>query len=112
VGYARRKFIAAPGTVHAGADGVVDETWWGAVYVATKLDERSGVNFNATETLFGSGFAGSGGHAIGYSASLAYYRQIIAGLAGTAAVGIDGIKQPSLPDIVSASALAGLRYSF
>ena len=54
----------------------------------------------------------SGGRSIGYSASLAYYRQIIAGLAGTAAVGIDGIKQPSLPDIVSASALAGLRYSF
>jgi hypothetical protein len=112
VGYDRRRFIAAPGTVLAAADGVVDETWWAAVYAATKLDERSGMNFNATETLFDSGFAGSGGRSIGYSASLAYYRQIIAGLAGTAAVGIDGIKQPSLPDIVSASALAGLRYSF
>jgi hypothetical protein len=112
VGYDRRRFIAAPGSVLAAADGVVDETWWGAIYVATKLDERSGINFNATETLFGSGFAGGGGRAVGYSASLAYYRQIIAGLAGTAAVGVDGLKQPSLPDIVSASALAGLRYSF
>jgi hypothetical protein len=91
---------------------VVDETWWGAVYVATKIDERSGVSFNATETLFDSGFAGTGGRAVGYSASLAYYRQIIAGLAGTAAIGIDGLSQQTLPDIVSASALAGLRYSF
>jgi hypothetical protein len=91
VGYDRRRFIAAPGSVLAAADGVVDETWWGAIYVATKLDERSGINFNATETLFGSGFAGGGGRAVGYSASLAYYRQIIAGLAGTAAVGVDGL---------------------
>ncbi len=112
LGYDRRRFIAAPGTVLASADGVVDETWWGAVYVSTRLDERSSVHFNATETLFDSGFDGSGGRAIGYSASLAYYRQIIAGLAGTAAVGLDGISQQTLPDIVSASALMGLRYSF
>jgi hypothetical protein len=112
IGYDRRRFIAAPGTVLASANGVTDKTWWGAVYVSTKLDERSGIHFNATETLFDSGFAGSGGREIGYSASLAYYRQIIAGLAGTAAVGVDGLTQQSLPDIVSASALAGLRYSF
>ena len=110
-GYDRRQFIAAPGSVLASADGVVDGTWWGAVYASTRLDARSSVHFNATETLFDSGFA-SGGKSVGYSASLAYYRQIIAGLAGTAAVGLDGISQPSLPDIVSASALAGLRYSF
>ncbi|MGZ3245672.1 MAG: preprotein translocase subunit YajC [Croceibacterium sp.] len=112
VGYDRRKFIAAPSTVLASADGVVDDTWWGAVYVSTKLDARSSIHFNATETLFDSGFDGSGGRAVGYSASLAYYREIIAGLSGTAAAGIDGVTQESLPDIVSASALLGLRYSF
>jgi hypothetical protein len=112
VGYDRRKFIAAPGTVLAMADGVVDETWWGAVYASTKLDERSSVHLNATETISDSGFAGSGGRVIGYSASLAYYRKIIAGLSGTAAIGLDGITQRNLPDIMSASALAGLRYSF
>jgi hypothetical protein len=112
VGYDRRRFIAAPGTVLAAADGVVDETWWGAVFLSTRLDERSSVHFNATETLFDSGFDGSGGRAVGYSASLAYYRQIVGGLAGTAAVGLDGLAQQTLPDIVSASALAGLRYSF
>jgi len=112
VGYDHRKFIAAPGTVIAAANGVVDETWWAAAYASTKLDERSSVTFNATETLFESGFDGSGDRAIGYSASLAYYRRLIAGLTGTAAVGLDGLVQQTLPDIVSASALLGLRYSF
>jgi hypothetical protein len=112
VGYDRRRFIGAPGTVLAGADGVVDETWWAAVYASTKLDERSSVHFNATETIADSGFAGSSGRVIGYSTSLAYYRKIIAGLSATAAVGLDGITQANLPDIMSASALAGLRYSF
>jgi hypothetical protein len=110
-GYDHRQFIAAPGTVMAAANGVVDQTWWGAVYLTSKLDERSGVNFSATETLFDSGFAG-GGRSVGYSSSLAYYRHLIQGLTGTAAVGLDGITRQSLPDTVSASALLGLRYGF
>lgn len=112
VGYDRRKFIAAPGTVIAAADGVVDETWWAAAYATTKLDERSSVTADATADWFDSGFAGTGGKAVGYTASLAYYRRIIAGLSGTAAIGLDGIKQEKLPDIMSASALLGLRYEF
>jgi hypothetical protein len=112
VGYDRRKFIAAPGTVIASADGVVDETYWAAVYGTTKLDARSSVTASASADWFDSGFAGSGGMAVGYSASLAYYRRIIAGLSGTAAVGIDGIRQDNLPDVMSASALVGLRYEY
>jgi hypothetical protein len=112
VGYDHRKFLAAPGTVIAAANGVVDETWWAAAYATTRIDDRSSVTANATAEWFDSGFAGSGGHAVGYTASLAYYRHIIAGLTGTAAVGLDGITQQTLPDIMSASALLGLRYSF
>jgi hypothetical protein len=112
VGYDRRKFIAAPGTIIAAANGVVDETWWAAVYANTKLDARSSISGTATADWFDSGFAGSRGKALGYSASVAYYRHIIAGLSGTAAVGLDGIRQDSLPDIMSASALLGLRYEY
>jgi hypothetical protein len=112
IGYDRRKFIAAPGTVLASADGVVDETWWGSAYLSRELDARSSIHFSATETWLDSGFAASGGRAFAYSATLAYYRHLIAGLSGTAAVGIDGITQQTLPDIVSASALLGLRYGF
>ena len=110
-GYDRRKFIAAPGTVLAAADGVVDETYWAAAYATTRLDRRSTLSGNLQANWFDSGFDG-GGEAIGYSASLAYYRRLIAGLSGTAAVGLDGITHENLADIVSASALLGLRYSF
>lgn len=110
-GYDRRKFIAAPGTVIAAADGVVDENYWTAIYATTKLDQRSSLTGNASANWFDSGF-GAGGRTIGYTASLAYYRQILAGLSGTAAVGLDGITQENLPDFMTASALLGLRYSF
>jgi hypothetical protein len=112
LGYDRRKFIAAPGTVIAAANGVVDETWWAAAFASTKLDARSGVDASASADRFDSGFAGTGGKAVGYTASLAYYRRLIAGLSGTAAIGLDGISQNKLPDIMSASALLGLRYEF
>ena len=111
VGYDRRKFIVAPGTVIASANGVVDETWWASAYASTKLDARSSIDASATAHWFDSGFA-SGGHTLGYSASLAYYRRIVSGLTGTAAVGVDSISEDKLPDVTSASALLGLRYSF
>jgi len=111
VGYDRRKFIAAPGTVIAAADGVVDESYWAAIYASTRLDQRSSLSANATANRFDSGF-GTGGSTIGYTASLAYYRNIIAGLSGTAAVGLDGVSIEDLPDYLSASAMLGLRYSF
>jgi hypothetical protein len=112
VGYDHRKFIAAAGTVLAGAEGAVDATGWGSAYISTEIDARSSLHFSSTETLFDSGFEGGGGRAVGYSASLAYYRHLVAGLTGSAAVGLDGIVQQTLPDIVSASALLGLRYGF
>ena len=112
VGYDRRTFIAAPGTVIAAANGVVDETWWASVYATTKIDSRSSLSGSASADWFDSGFAGSGGKAVGYTASVAYYRHIIAGLSGTAAVGLDGIRQDKLPDLLSASALLGLRYEY
>jgi hypothetical protein len=110
VGYDRRKFIAATGTVLAAANGEVDENYWGAIYARTQLDNRSNLAANAYVNWFDNGLTGD--RALGYSASLAYYRQIIAGLTGTAAVGLDGITQDSLPDVQAASALLGLRYTF
>ena len=110
-GYDRRKFIAAVGTVLADANGVVDEIYWIAAYASKQLDRRSGLSANAGANWFDSGF-NNGGGGMGYSASLAYYRDIIAGLTGTAAIGLDGITRDSLPDFTTASALVGLRYTF
>src|SRR5690606_31433818 len=69
LGYDRRKFIAAAGTVLAPADGIVDETVWLAAYASRRLDERSSVSANLGANWFESGFD-LDGDTIGYSASL------------------------------------------
>ena len=111
VGYDRRKFIAAPGTVLATANGVVDETVWVAGYATQRIDNRSTLSANAYANWFQSGFD-LNADTIGYTASLAYNHQFVGGLSGMAAVGLDGITRQSLPDFATASALVGLRYSF
>lgn len=111
LGYDRRKFIAAAGTVLAPADGVVDETVWLAAYANRRLDERSSVSANLGANWFESGFDPAG-DTIGYSASLSYRRELLRGLSGMAAVGLDGIGRENLPDLMAASALLSLRYSF
>ena len=110
VGYDRRKFIAATGTVLAAADGIVDETYWAAVFAGTQIDARSSLSANAYASMFESGLTGD--RAVGYSASVSYYRQLIAGLSGTAALGLNGISQDNAPDVKAASALVGLRSGF
>jgi hypothetical protein len=111
IGYDRRKFIAAAGTVLAGLDGATDETVWLGVYGVTDLDRRSSLSANASINWFDDGQGLSTGNA-GYSASIAYNRDLLRGLSGTAALGLDGISRETLPDFLSASALLGLRYSF
>lgn len=111
VGYDRRRFIGAAGTVLASLDGVVDETVWYALTASTQLDARSVLAANASASWFQSG-ADLSADIIGYSASLSYRRNLIRGLSGTAAVGLDGISRENLDDFMSASALLGLRYQF
>jgi hypothetical protein len=111
IGYDRRKFIAAAGTVLGGANGMVDETLWYAAYASTQLDARSVLSADANVSWFESE-ADPIGWVLGYSASLSYRRNLIRGLSGTAAIGLDGISRENLDDFMSASALLGLRYSF
>ena len=110
-GYDRRRYIAAAGTALGAVDGVVDQNYWIGAYASRQLDRRSSLSFNTSASWFESGFDSSG-DGIGYSASLSYYRNLVAGLSGTAAVSLDGITRDSLPDYSAASALLGLRYSF
>jgi hypothetical protein len=111
LGYDRRKFITAAGTVLGAANGLVDETLWYAAYASTQLDARSVLSADANLSWFESE-ADPTGWVLGYSASLSYRRNLIRGLSGTAAVGLDGISRENLDDFLSASALLGLRYSF
>jgi hypothetical protein len=110
-GYDRRSYIAGAGTALANVDGLLDETFWAGAYASQQLDQDSSISANAFANWFDSGFD-STGSGTGYSASLAYQRRLIAGLSGTAAVGVDGAMLDELPDYTNASALVGLRYSF
>lgn len=110
-GYDRRTFIGAPGTVLAALDGVADENVWLAAYAITQLDARSSLSLNAYANWFESGLDLSG-DVLGYSASLAYRRELIRRLSGVVALGLDGVTRERLPDSLYASGLVGLRYSF
>jgi hypothetical protein len=110
-GYDRRRFIAAPGTILAAANGKVDENYWLAGYVNGQLGERSSFSTNVYANWFQSGFA-SAGDGTAFGASAAYNRSLSDHLSATAALGIDGINRQALDDIWNASALVGVRYSF
>ncbi|MXO72327.1 preprotein translocase subunit YajC [Alteraurantiacibacter buctensis] len=110
-GYDRRTYIAAANTALAAVDGLLDENYWAGAYLSQQLDARSGISGNGFVNWFDSGFD-SASNGTGYAASVSYYRNLLAGLTGTAAVGVDGIMRDALPDYTNASALVGLRYSF
>ena len=111
VGYDRRKYVGAAGTVLASVNGQVDETIWYALFASTQLDARSVLSADANASWFQSENA-PGGAVLGYSGSLSYRRSLIRGLSATAAVGLDGITRENLEDFMSASALLGLQYAF
>jgi hypothetical protein len=110
-GYDRRKFIGAPGTVLALANGVIDQNYWAAAYLNGTIDRSSRFSTNFYANWYQSGDALSGDvRSVG--ATAAYYRSLGGRLTATAALGIDGVNRELLQDIWSASALVGLRYSF
>lgn len=111
VGYDRRKYVGAAGTVLASVDGLVDETIWYALFASTQLDARSVLSADANASWF-QGERDPGGAVLGYSGSVSYRRNLIRGLSATAAVGLDGITRENLEDFMSASALLGLQYAF
>ena len=113
-GYDRRKFIGAQGTILEAADGTIDQNVWVAAHLGRQLDRRSNLGLNAYGNWFESG-ADDGGSATGYGASVVYSRDILAGLSASAAVSLDGISRNSDDDdedLLGASAMAAVRYSF
>ena len=110
-GYERRKFIAAPGTVLALANGVIDENVFVAATMGALIDQQSSLNVNLYANWFQSGLS-STGDATALGANASYFRRLTNRLTATAAVGVDGIERDDpLIDQWTASALFGLRYS-
>ena len=110
-GYDRRKFIAAPGTVLAAANGLIDENYWVAAYLNGRIDRNSSFGTNVYASWYQSGDA-LAGDTSSIGASAAYYRTLARNLTATLAVGVNGVNRDQLEDYWSASALAGVRLSF
>lgn len=111
VGYDRRTFIGAPGTVLALANGVIDENYWIAAYLNGQIDRNSSFATNFYTSWYRPGDSLSGDTSV-LGASAAYRRNLTTNLSATAAVGLNGLQREALEDLWTASALFGLRYTF
>ena len=110
-GYDRRSFLAAPGTVLAAANGVIDENYWVSAYLNGRIDRNSSFGTNVWANWYQSGDALAGNSST-VGATAAYYRSITNHLTATAAVGVNGVNREVLQDVWTASGLVGVRYTF
>ncbi|MBX7496219.1 preprotein translocase subunit YajC [Qipengyuania sp. 6B39] len=110
-GYDRRRFIGAPGTPLALADGIVDESVYVSANLAGPLG-RGNYSLNTYANWFESG-AGALGDAFALGTSASYSEQVWRNLSARAAVALSMLDAEAAPDeVVTASALLGLRYDF
>lgn len=112
LGYDRRRFIAAPGTILGSADGRTDESYYVAAFLSGEIDRNSSFTTNIYGNRLESGFDLAGDvSTVGGSA--AYNRSITGRLSARAALAVDHIMTEASPeDFTAASALIGLRYGF
>lgn len=110
-GYARRRYFASQLGAVSAVDGLVDENYYASFSIGRELDTYSSFDANVYANLLDSGFANAP-NVLGLGANAAYYRQILPGLQGTAAVGLDSFQQDGFDSEITASALLGLRYDF
>lgn len=109
-GHDRRKFIAAPGTVLAAANGVTDTNTWASAWLNGEIDRNSSFATFAYVDWFNSRLDGNDGTALGANAS--YSRSFGNHLSGSAALSIQGIQRSRAVDTWDASAMLGMRYTF
>lgn len=110
-GYVRRKFIADSQSVLAGANGLVDESYFASLGISRPLDAVSAFDAMAYLTYFDSGISGVG-DVTNIGANMSYRRTIWRRLQASAAVGIDSIDRQGQEAFVSLLAQLGLRYQF
>ncbi|WP_221936981.1 preprotein translocase subunit YajC [Novosphingobium sp.] len=112
-GYDRRDFIAPQNTVLAAADGVIDQNWWLSAYLSGQLGREAGWSASVYANWLSSNDP-LVGNVNGYGATLGYYRMLARRLRATVALGLDGVSRDDAlyEDYWTASALAGVRYSF
>ncbi|MDE2619673.1 MAG: preprotein translocase subunit YajC [Sphingomonadales bacterium] len=110
-GYDRRKYVAAPGTILASVNGIVDENTWLSAWLTGRMDERTSFSTYLYADWFRNGqLTGGKGTALG--ANALFSREFGNRISGNASLGIQGLQRDAVEDQWQASALVGLRYSF
>lgn len=111
-GYDNRRFIAAPGTVLAPANGVEDESWYVTANLRGPVGRRGSFTLNSYASWFDSGVTDAG-DVLALGTSAAYSRELYRNLSARAAMALTMLDSGvSEGDIRAASALLGLRYDF
>lgn len=110
-GYVRRKYIAAPGTVLAAANGTVDESAFVSGNLSGPIDRRSSFALSTYAAWYRSGQT-SAGDVTALGTTAAYFRNLTDRLVASAAVGLETVNREVLEDEVIAQGLVGLRYNF
>ncbi len=109
-GYVRRRFIAAPGTVLAQANGTVDQSWYVTGGVSGQLGRDASFSVAVYDAWYDSGNALLG-TTNSYGIYASYYRRLADRLTATASVGLDGVSRDLAADQLEATGLIGLRYT-
>ena len=109
-GYVRRRFIAAPGTVLAQANGTVDQSWYVTGGVSGQLGRDASFSVAVYDAWYDSG-TGLLGTSNSYGIYASYYRRLADRLTATASVGLDGVSRDLAADQLEATGLVGLRYT-
>jgi len=110
LGYDRRRYFGAAGTLLAAADGQVDESFYGNVSMGAPLGSRAAFNVNGYASYLRQGSPDLD-DALLLGASAAYTQTLFGKLSARAAVSVDAIESDAV-DETNASALVGLRYDF
>jgi hypothetical protein len=111
VGYDRRTFIAAAGTVLSPVNGLTDESYYVIGGLSRQVGESANISTNAYVNWFDG--AGANNDATGAGVSAAYNQSITQRLTGRAAIAVDYIDSEfTAQDFAFATALVGLRYNF
>lgn len=109
-GYMRRRFIAAPGTVLAVANGTVDESLYVDAAVSGALDRRSSFSVAVYDAWYNSGTS-TLGRTNAYGGYASYFRRLADRLTASATVGIDGVSRELAADQLEVTGQLGLRYT-
>ena len=112
LGYDRRKFVAAEGTILAVANGLTDENYYATVFIDGEINRNAGFGANAYVNYIDNG-TGLAGDATVLGAAASYRQNLWQGLSARAAVAVDHLDSEfAAEDLTTASALVGLRYDF